>query len=78
MGIMCSCGECSNLNWENFLKKVYLLNESEFELRLGQSIINVLYSFFPCKYKKISYTDFDCFYDEDRVPQALQELKKNW
>lgn len=75
---MCDCGKCLNLNWEDFLKKVYLLNESEFDLRLGQSIMNVLSAFFPCKYKKISYTIFDCFYDDHTVPQTLQELKNNW
>ncbi len=53
-------------------------NDHSFELRYGQTVMNVLYSVWPDKYKEFVGTKFDCFYDDGSVRFALDELEKTW
>jgi hypothetical protein len=67
------------LSFEQFLNcadRIY--NENEFELRYGQTIMNVLYQIWPEKYKEISGGDYDCFYDDGTVRFTLEYLEKEW
>jgi hypothetical protein len=67
------------LTFEQFLNtvdKVYY--ENEFELRHGQTIMNVLYQIWPDQYKKITETDLDCYYDDGTVRFTLDYLEKEW
>ena len=67
------------LSFENFLdlvdKNYY---ENEFEIRYGQAIMNVLHRTRPDKYREISQTDYDCFYDDGTARLTLEYLKREW
>ena len=47
-------------------------------LRYGQILMNVLYDTWPSKYKEITNTNLDCFYDDSRVDAVLDKLSKEW
>lgn len=69
------------MTFDNFLKLVdslYLSEKAQNKLRYGQTIMNVLYSIWPEKYKEITNTDYDCFYDNATVKLTLQKLEKDW
>lgn len=67
------------MNFEQFLEKTdKFYYDNEFELRHGQSIMNVLYKVRPDLYHKITQTDLDCFYDDGTVRFTLDYLEKNW
>jgi hypothetical protein len=52
--------------------------EGSFELRHGQTLMNVLNMVWPEKYKEISGSDYDCFYDDGKVETLLTKLEKEW
>lgn len=60
----------------NRIDKVYY--ENEFELRHGQTIMNVLHQVWPEKYKEISGGEYDCFYDDGTVRFTLDYLERVW
>lgn len=67
------------MNFEQFLDKVdKFYYENEFELRHGQSIMNVLHLIRKDLYEKITNTDLDCFYDDGTVQFTLEYLEKAW
>lgn len=67
------------MTFEQFLDKVDLFYyDHEFELRHGQSVMNILYKVRPDLYKKISQTDLDCFYDDGILRLTLDYLEKTW
>ena len=67
------------MTFEQFLDKVdKFYYDYEFELRHGQSIMNVLYKVRPDLYKKITQTDLDCFYDDGIIQFTLDYLEKTW
>jgi hypothetical protein len=68
------------INFEQFLNRVdKVYYENEFELRYGQTVMNVLYQIWPDQYKKITQTDLDCFYDDDGTAKStLEYLEKVW
>lgn len=67
------------MTFEQFLDKVdKFYYENEFDLRHGQSIMNILCRIRPDLYKKITQTDLDCFYDDGIVRFTLEYLEKNW
>jgi len=56
-------------------------HENDLELRYGQVIMNMLYQVWPEKYKEISHTEYDCFYEDGwsfATSQTLNKLKKEW
>lgn len=56
-------------------------SESEYELRYGQIIMNTLHQIWPEKYKEITHTEYDCFYEDGwtfATSQTLEKLKKEW
>ena len=59
-----------------FVDKVYY--ENEFEVRYGQTIMNVLHKVWPEKYAEISKSDLDCFYDDGTIKLTLEKLEKDW
>lgn len=67
------------ISFEKFLDMVnYIYHESEFELRYGQTIMNLLYQVWPEKYKQITHSEYDCFYNDDIVELTLQKLRNEW
>lgn len=66
------------ISFLHFLKKVddfYIQND---DLRYGQSLMNVLYDVWPEKYKEITNSEIDCFYDEKIVRFTIVSLEKEW
>lgn len=43
-------------------------------LRKGQSIYNAAYDTFPTFVKELNGTEFDCFYDDEKVDIFLDKL----
>jgi hypothetical protein len=67
------------MTFQQFLNKVdATYNAHPFELRYGQTVMNVLYGAWPDKYKQISGGDYDCFYDDGTVILTLEFLEKEW
>jgi hypothetical protein len=52
--------------------------QGSFELRHGQTLMNILNIAWPEKYKEISGSEFDCFYDDGKVSSLLDKLEKEW
>ena len=44
------------------------------ELRLGQAVMNVLHKYYPDIYNKITDTECDCFYLDERVDMCLSRI----
>jgi hypothetical protein len=53
-------------------------SDHSFELRYGQTVMNILREVWPEKYKEITNTDYDCFYDDSTVRILLSKLEKEW
>ena len=69
----------NKISFKDFLQLVDdTYNHYSFELRYGQTIMNVLYDTWPDKHKEFIGTKFDCFYDDGSVRPALEELEKTW
>jgi hypothetical protein len=67
------------MTFEQFLDKIdNTYNYYSFELRYGQTVMNVLAKYDSEKYKKITGTEYDCFYDDGIVSKTLDKLKKEW
>lgn len=67
------------IKFNEFLNKVnYKYDMSEFELRHGQVLMNILYKIWPEKYNEITGSDIDCFYDDGKVSKVLEKLQKDW
>jgi hypothetical protein len=52
--------------------------EHPFNWRYGQTIMNVLYLYWPEKYMQILKTDDDCFFNDEIVETLLTKLEKEW
>ena len=67
------------ITFNEFLKRVdETYNYHSFELRYGQTIMNVLRDAWPEKYSELQKSDYDCFYDDGIVKITLQKLDKEW
>lgn len=53
-------------------------NEHSFVLRYGQTIMNVLYKVWPEKYKQLTSSEYDCYYNDGLVKNTLEKLEKEW
>ena len=57
------------------------LREQTPELREGQSIFNAVANFNLELATDLMFSEFDCFYDDKKIPQTIEFLKKvklNW
>lgn len=67
------------MTFEQFVQKVDdFYYDHSFEMRYGQSLMNILHKIWPEKYKEISGGDLDCFYDDVTVRFTLEYLEKAW
>jgi hypothetical protein len=67
------------ISFNKFLDTVdEVYNDYSFDLRYGQTIMNVLHKTWPEKYNEIKNTDYDCFYDDGTVAILLDKLNKEW
>ena len=67
------------MTFEQFLQKVDdFYYEHAFEMRYGQSIMNMLHKIYPDWYKRITGSDLDCFYDDGIIQFTLEYLEKEW
>lgn len=67
------------MTYEEFLDRV----ESEydthsFEWRYGQTLMNVLSHVWPDKYRELTYTYCDCYYDDGMIDKVKTKLKAEW
>lgn len=67
-----------NMTFEEFVSKVDSLHNTHRELRYGQSLMIVLGEVWVEKYREITGTDDDCFYDDATVRLTLDKLEKEW
>ena len=67
------------MTFKDFLSEIEKTYENwEFEMRHGQVVMNVLHKVWPEKYKEITETDLDCFYNDGIVAKTLDKLQKDW
>lgn len=67
------------MTFEQFLQKVdRFYYDNEFDMRYGQSVMNILHKVYPDWYKRITGTDLDCYYDDGTVRFTLEYLEKEW
>lgn len=70
------------ITFEEFINNVNAIySEKELDLRYGQVVMNVLHQVWPDKYKEISHTEYDCFYEDGwsyATSQTLEKLRKEW
>ena len=68
------------MTFQEFLNTVdlYFQENKKHGIRYGQSIMNNLWVVWPSKYKEITGTDFDCFYDDNAVRFTLNRLEREW
>lgn len=67
------------LSFEQFIDLVDKnYNDRPFELRYGQTVMNVLQSVWNEKYKELSGGYNDCFYDDGIVRFTLDRLQMDW
>lgn len=66
------------MKFEEFVSKVDSMYSDHKELRYGQSLMNVLFEVWPDKYREVTGTDDDCFYDDATVRLTLDRLEKEW
>lgn len=52
------------------------LREQNPELREGQSIFNAIANFNLELSTDLIFSEFDCFYDDKKIPQTIEFLKK--
>lgn len=65
--------------FNDFLKIVdETYNNHSFELRYGQTVMNVLSKIWPEKYDEMATLEYDCFYDDQMVKVTLDKLEKEW
>lgn len=46
------------------------------QTRVGQAVFNAAYDLFPKAVDKIRSTEYDCFYDDERIPKFLERLRE--
>lgn len=66
------------MNFKDFVAHIKIFHEKNKELRYGQAAMNVLWNVWPDKYKEITNTNNDCFYNDDLVEQMLNKLEADW
>ena len=47
------------------------------EWRLGQAYFNYAYELYPEETNRLRGTEYDCFYDDNKIPIFLEKLNKN-
>lgn len=67
------------MTYEEFLDKVERsYDDHSFEWRYGQTLMNVLSEIWPDKYRQLTYTYNDCFYDDRMIEKTKTILKNEW
>ena len=60
------------------VEKQYHFQQPDNYLRYGQILMNTLSEFDPDMYKRITGTEYDCFYDNAKVDMLLDKLCDEW
>jgi hypothetical protein len=67
------------MTYEQFIQEVdRTYDDHSFEWRYGQTLMNVLSEIWPDKYRELTYTYCDCFYDDRMVDSVKNKLKQDW
>lgn len=66
------------MTFDQFLDKIDDTYHTNDEMRYGQSLMSVLWEVWPEKYKEITGSDFDCFYDDRTTRFTIEKLEKEW
>ena len=65
-----------NLNIIGIKKLAYSYIKVNTEIRLGQATFNAAFEFFPHAVNKLRGTEYDCFYDDNRIDKFLEKLRE--
>lgn len=68
--------KCSYKEFESMLEEN--LDTFQHKLRVGQIIMHTLYKAWPEMYNKITGTEHDCFYLDNKSSDTLNKLKAEW
>lgn len=60
------------------VERQYHSQQPDNYLRYGQILMNALSEFDPDMYKRITGTEYDCFYDNGKVDLLLDKLRVEW
>ena len=60
---------------KNIQLHIKVQNKPE-EWRLGQAYFNYAYELYPKEVNELRGTEYDCFYDNNKIPMFLEELNK--
>jgi hypothetical protein len=67
------------MTYEQFLHIVdKSYDDHSFEWRYGQTLMNVLFEIWPDKYRQLTYTYNDCFYDDRMIDKVKEKLRQEW
>lgn len=67
------------MTFEEFLKRVDdKYDHHSFEWRYGQTLMNELSDIWPDKYRELTYTYIDCYYDDGMIEKVLSKLQNDW
>ena len=61
---------------KNIQLHIKVQNKPE-EWRLGQAYFNYAYELYPEETNQLRGIEYDCFYDDNKIPIFLEELNKN-
>ena len=61
----------------NYTDTYFSTNKND-GIRYGQSIMNTLFMKWPTKYREITNTEYDCFYDDKICKLTLSKLENEW
>jgi len=47
-------------------------------IRQGQNVMNCLRKAWPDKYRELTGSHLDCFYNDRKIPDTMNHLEKHW
>ena len=68
----------TKISFDDFLMTLQQDLRTYTYLRYGQVLMHTLYNHDRNKYKEITGTEYDCFFDNKIVSKTLDKLEKEW
>jgi cytochrome c1 len=66
------------INFKEFVAQTKAIHKKNKQLRYGQVVMNLLWNVWPDKYKEVTSTDDDCFYNDNLAEKLLNKLEYDW
>ena len=64
------------INYSKNIQLHIMVQNKPKEWRLGQAYFNYAYELYPKEVNELRGTEYDCFYDNNKIPIFLEELNK--